>query len=76
LFREEQYLPSSVIDRGSLREWQDAGRQDTFTRAKARDNELVSKYQRPELDLVLEKELRSLAASLARQAGMDALPKI
>jgi trimethylamine--corrinoid protein Co-methyltransferase len=76
LFREEQYLPSAVIDRGSLREWQDAGRPDTFARAKTRANELVASYQRPELDPDLETELRSIVASLARQAGMDELPQI
>ena len=76
LFREEQYLPSAVIDRGSLREWQDGGRLDAFSRAKARANELVSSYQRPNLDLAVEKELCSMVSSLARQAGMETLPEI
>ncbi len=34
LFQKEQYLPSPVIDRGSLRGWQEMGGTDTFARAK------------------------------------------
>ena len=36
LFREEQFLPSPVIDRLSFRAWEEAGASDSFTRARAR----------------------------------------
>lgn len=74
LFPIEQYLPSSIIDRDSIRGWQNSGSLDTFARAKSRANDLVSKYQRPESALAREKELVDMVTSLARTAGMDSLP--
>jgi trimethylamine--corrinoid protein Co-methyltransferase len=41
LFRQEQCLPSNVIDRGSIRAWQEAGKSDAFARAKMRVNEYM-----------------------------------
>ncbi len=42
LFRDQQHLPSPVIDRGSLRTWDESGRPDALQRARARVNELLS----------------------------------
>ncbi len=70
LFREEQYLPSAVIDRGSVRSWQAAGRLDTFARAKARVAELLDAYERRPLPAEQERELSRLVSGLARDAGM------
>ena len=49
LFKKEQHLPSEVIDRGSLQAWQEGGARDAFTRASARVEELVCRYQQPAL---------------------------
>jgi len=76
LFPQEQYLPSPVIDRDSMRGWQNSGAKDAFQRAKVRADELVGKYQRPESALAHETELVSMVSSLARAAGMDALPEL
>lgn len=76
LFAKEQYLPSSIIDRDSMRGWMESGSLDTFARAKVRTNELVAKYQRPESALAHEKELTDMVASLARAAGLEKLPII
>jgi trimethylamine--corrinoid protein Co-methyltransferase len=76
LFGAEQYLPSSVIDRGSARAWQDAGRPDTMVRARARTQEILKGYKRPRASDEQEAELRDLVTGLARQAGMDALPPL
>ena len=76
LFPKEQYLPSNVIDRDSIRGWQNSGAMDTFQRAKVRADDLVSKYQRPESALAHEKELVAMVTSLAREAGMDSLPEL
>jgi trimethylamine--corrinoid protein Co-methyltransferase len=76
LFPKEQFMPSAVIDRGSIRDWQQSGALDTFERAKQRTADLLAEYQRPQIDQAKEKELRSMVASLARQAGMDQLPQI
>ena len=48
-FKEEQYLPTKVIDRSSIRAWQQSGRQDAFERAHQRVVELIGGYQKPEL---------------------------
>jgi len=76
LFPKEQYLPSAVLDRGSIRAWEEGGRLDTFARAKARVRELLAAYQRPPMDPDQERELRSMVERLARQAGMDSLPPL
>jgi trimethylamine--corrinoid protein Co-methyltransferase len=74
LFPKEQYLPSAVIDRDSIRGWQQAGSLDTFARAKVRTCELLAAYKRPEADPAQEREMRAMVESLARAAGMEKLP--
>lgn len=74
LFQKEQYLPSPVIDRGSIRSWQAAGETDTFARAKSRLQELLGKYQPPELPEGQRRELTRMVAGLAAKAGMSELP--
>ena len=74
LFPQEQYLPSDVIDRDSIRGWQQAGSMDTFARAKIRTQQLLHDYQRPQMDTDKEKELVNMVASLAKNAGMETLP--
>lgn len=76
LFSEEQYLPSEVIDRDSIRGWQASGRMDTFARAKIRTQKLLDEYQRPEIDPAKEKELVNMMESLAKEAGMNTLPAL
>jgi trimethylamine---corrinoid protein Co-methyltransferase len=76
LFAKEQYLPSAVIDRGSVRAWQEGGRLDTFARARVRVTELLAAYRRPALLTEQEQELRRLVAGLAREAGMEKLPEL
>jgi len=76
LFAQEQYLPSAVIDRGSIRSWQQAGGQDTFARARRHVAELEAAYQRPAAVSELEDELHQLVASLAHSAGIDTLPEL
>jgi trimethylamine--corrinoid protein Co-methyltransferase len=75
LFRQEQHLPSAVIDRDSVRGWQSAGSTDTFTRARLRVRQLLDEYQRPAIDPEHERRLRELVGSLARAAGMLELPE-
>jgi trimethylamine--corrinoid protein Co-methyltransferase len=62
LFRQEQYLPSAVIDR-SARGSEAAT--DIFTRARTRVDELVSAYQKPSLP---EDVLRKFQAVVEREA--------
>jgi trimethylamine--corrinoid protein Co-methyltransferase len=76
LFAKEQYVPSAVIDRDSIRGWQEQGSLDTFARAKVHTKQLLGAYQRPQLDSAQEKELRTMVEKLARDAGMEKLPQL
>ncbi len=76
LFRKEQHLPSAVIERGSVRSWQEAGRSDTFQRAKVRVDELIGGYERPLLPPSQEQALHQMMSNLAVQVGMDKLPEL
>jgi trimethylamine--corrinoid protein Co-methyltransferase len=74
LFAKEQLIPSAVIDRDSIRGWQQSGGLDTFSRAKIRVRRLLEDYQPPCLSPEAETELRRMVAHLAQEAGMDKLP--
>ncbi len=74
LFRKEQYLPSAIIDRDSMRGWKESGGLDAFGRAKVRVEQLIASYTKPELDPVKVAELHAFVADRAKQAGMDSLP--
>jgi len=76
LFTKEQHLPSAVIDRGSIRAWEEGGRTDTFQRARARVAALLDAYERPYLPPEQERELCRMVEHLARDAGMDVLPAV
>lgn len=65
LFREEQYLPSQVIDRDSIRGWQQDGGKDTWARARQRVGELLLKYTPPALDPQQAAEMHGLVSGLA-----------
>jgi trimethylamine--corrinoid protein Co-methyltransferase len=76
LFSLEQHIPSAVIDRGSVRGWQEEGRLDAFERAKIRTRELLGAYQPPDLPANQVRELREMVEDLARDAGMERLTEI
>jgi trimethylamine--corrinoid protein Co-methyltransferase len=76
LVTEEQFMPSAVIDRGSIRTWQQGGELDTFARAKQKVAELLKAYQPPELPQDKVEKLRMMVESRAKQAGMDRLPPL
>jgi trimethylamine--corrinoid protein Co-methyltransferase len=76
LFAEEQHLSSPVIDRTSLRSWQDRGRLDTFHRAKEQVEKLLDNYERPGWHAKIEGELQEMMAKIARNAGLDDLPEL
>ena len=74
LFRKEQHLPSSVIDRDSTRAWKAAGSLDAFGRAKIRVTELLASYMRPEIDPAQESRLYNFMLDLTKKTGVDILP--
>jgi trimethylamine--corrinoid protein Co-methyltransferase len=76
LFPKEQHLPSSIIDRDSIRGWQQAGGLDTFARARIRTAQLLKEYKRPQITVEKEKELTGIVEKLARAAGMEKIPSM
>ncbi len=76
LFPQEQHLPSKVIDRGSMRAWQEGGSLDAFGRAKLRVKDLLAAYRRPALAGEVERELMALVRREAKAAGMEAMPGV
>lgn len=76
LFPKEQYLPSMIIDRGSIRIWEEQGKLDAFQRAKIRAKELIENYQKPEMAKEEEQELLSLVTHVAQAAGLKELPSL
>ena len=76
LFSKEQHLPSAVIDRDSIRGWQQAGGLDTFARARKRTEELLVAYKKPEIPIEQEQALREMVTGLAREAGMESVPQV
>jgi trimethylamine:corrinoid methyltransferase-like protein len=76
LFRNEQYLPSAVIDRDSLRAWQDSSAPDTLMRAGRQACELLASYQRKSLAAEVESEVLSFMSVTCAKAGMPKLAGI
>jgi len=76
LLKKEQYMPSAVIDRGSVRNWQQSGATDTFTRAKTLLGDLLKSYQPPDLPPEQIAELKQMVTRLAKDAGMQKLPAL
>jgi len=75
-FSKELYLPSAVIDRGSLDGWKNKGAKNTYERAQDRVNELLATYQPTPVSDELRAELRSLTTKAAQRFGMDELPPL
>jgi trimethylamine--corrinoid protein Co-methyltransferase len=76
LFSQEQYLPSKVIDRDSIRGWHQEGSLDTLTRAKIQVKRLLEDYTTPTLPADKIQELHKLVKHQAQQAGLYSLPGI
>lgn len=76
LFRDEQFLPSRVIDRQSRRAWLDGGGQDAFARARDRVDELVASHTLPELDPEVSGALRDRVREAGAPYGLEGLPGV
>jgi trimethylamine--corrinoid protein Co-methyltransferase len=76
LIEVEQYLPSPVIERGSIRAWEQGGKSDSFARARVRVDEILVAYRPPDLPEQQVEALHAMVAALAAEAGMDRLPAL
>lgn len=75
-FREEDYIPSMLIDRREPEDWERAGSLTSLDRARMRVAELLAAYEPTDVSQDLRDELRAIAARAAQNAGMDALPPL
>jgi trimethylamine--corrinoid protein Co-methyltransferase len=75
-FLEEQYIPSEVIDRGSLDAWKKKGRKTTWERAQNRVAALLDTYGPPPIADGVRSELRAITLKAAQTFGMDELPPL
>jgi trimethylamine--corrinoid protein Co-methyltransferase len=75
-FSKELYLPSAVIDRGSLDAWEKKGAKSAFDRARDRVQQLVAAYKPVAVPADVRRELRTIATTAARKFGMTELPPL
>jgi trimethylamine--corrinoid protein Co-methyltransferase len=75
-FREEQYLPSEVIDRASFEGWKAHGEKSTFERARDRVDKLLPTYRPNNLTAEQRIELRDVTTQIANKFGMEHLPEL
>ncbi len=76
LLKEEQYIPSPVIDRGSIRAWQQGGSLDTFSRAKSLVVEIIANYNQPFMHQDQVEALEKMVTTIANNVGMEELPNL
>jgi trimethylamine--corrinoid protein Co-methyltransferase len=74
-FKEEQYIPSRVIDRQPAEAWEAEGL-TAWDRAKVRVDELLSQPQASPLPKDIREELRHIATTAGQSFGMDKLPEL
>jgi trimethylamine--corrinoid protein Co-methyltransferase len=75
-FREEQHLPSSVVDRGSLRAWLEGGGGDAFARARSRVDALLAGSVPSSLDPACADELVGQVGAALRAVGFGQMPGV
>lgn len=75
-FRKELYIPSDVIDRGSLEAWHKKGDRSSEQRAHERVDTLLKSYQPSMLSNEIQDELRAITLRAAQQFRMDDLPAL
>jgi len=74
LFKGEQYIPSSIIDRSWQRAWEEAGALDTFQRARVRVDELLAAYAGSSISADTESALVDRVRREGAPFGLAGLP--
>jgi trimethylamine--corrinoid protein Co-methyltransferase len=75
-FSKEQYIPSSVIDRGSFEAWKKKGSKTAWERARDRVDQLLLEVEPSPLSSDLRDQLRAITLDAAKRFGMDELPPL
>ena len=73
-FREEAYFPDKVIDRATLGEGEEQGRQDAAMRASTRVEELLANHTPEPLPEEVQAELAEIMMADALSQGVEELP--
>jgi len=73
-FKDEHYLPSTVIDRSNADDWHRGGKQSIGQRAVQRAHALIASYPGPALEPNVQKELSRIAGEEAEALGVSRLP--
>lgn len=73
-FRKELYIPTPLIDHGSLDAWRKSGSTSIIERAKSQVDEHLKIYQPSSLPAEVHAELRLITVHAAKINGMDELP--
>jgi len=74
-FREEDYIPTEVIDRDFRQTWFDKGAMDATARAHRRAQQLIAAYEPATLSDTAIRDLEAIATRYAKAAGLNHLPK-
>lgn len=75
-FQDELYIPSPIIDRGSVDAWTKSGSTSAYERAQQQVEHNLKAYEPTSMSKELRDELRSIAGTAAQQFGMDRLPDL
>jgi trimethylamine---corrinoid protein Co-methyltransferase len=75
-FRKELYMPTEIMDRGSLDAWELSGKKSIHERSSDRVDRLIAKYQPATLSQMMRDELRVIASLAASKHGMHELPAL
>ena len=75
-FKEEFYIPSEIIDRGSLDAWQRTGKRSATQRAADKIPQLLCGYEPLAIPGEMRKELRQITTKAAERFGMRELPAL
>jgi trimethylamine--corrinoid protein Co-methyltransferase len=73
-FREELFMPRSIIDRCDGVEWEKRGRSSAWDRARKEVTAILEKYEVEPLDEARAGALRDVIAKEARRLGVEDLP--
>jgi trimethylamine--corrinoid protein Co-methyltransferase len=75
-FRKELYIPSAIIDRGSLDAWHKKGDRSAEQRAHERIETLLNTYTPTKLSPDTRRELRAITLRAAQEYNMEKLPAL
>ena len=75
-FKEELYIPTDLIDRGSLEKWKDEGSRNISERAHIKSGELIKMYKGSRITDEQKSELKLITELAVRKYGLEKLPEL